>query len=108
MPHWGFRRDQRALPGQLLDAIARALEADFHPGDAGRLLALGRALGHLGRVTSEDPDFQAKAQDSRDALAAAVGSVLAEASEEAGDRPVDPELLATLTEALAAAFDQGR
>jgi len=34
--------------------------------------------------------------------------VLAEATEEAGDRPVDPELLATLTEALAAAFDQGR
>ena len=33
---------------------------------------------------------------------------LAEATEEAGDRPVDPELLATLTEALAAAFDQGR
>jgi hypothetical protein len=72
------------------------------------LLALGRGLGTLGRVTSEDPDFQVKAQDSRDALAAAVQAVLAEATEEAGDRPVDPELLATLTEALAAAFDQGR
>jgi hypothetical protein len=33
---------------------------------------------------------------------------VAEATEEAGDRPVDPELLATLTGALAAAFDQGR
>jgi tetratricopeptide (TPR) repeat protein len=72
------------------------------------LLALGRGLGTLGRVTSEDPDFQVKAQDSRDALAAAVQAVLAEATEEAGDRPVDPELLATLTGALAAAFDQGR
>ena len=108
MPHWGFRANQRDLPGQLLDAISRALDADFHPVDAGRLLALGRALGTLGRVTSEDPDFQVKAQDSRDALAAAVQAVLAEATEEAGDRPVDPELLATLTEALAAAFDQGR
>jgi hypothetical protein len=108
MPHWGFRGDQRALPGQLLDAIAQALDADFHPVDAGRLLALGRALGQLARVTSEDPDFQLKAQDSRDALAAAVESVLAEAREEAGGRPVDAELLATLTEALAAAFDQGR
>ena len=108
MPHWGFRANQRDLPSLLLDAIARALDAGFHPADAGRLLALGRALGQLGRVTSEDPDFQVKAQDSRDALAAAVQAVLAEATEEAGDRPVDPELLATLTEALAAAFDQGR
>jgi hypothetical protein len=108
MPHWGFRANQLDLPGQLLDAISQALDADFHPVDAGRLLALGRALGQLGRVTSEDPDFQVKSQDSRDALAAAVQAVLAEATEEAGDRPVDPELLATLTEALAAAFDQGR
>jgi hypothetical protein len=108
MPHWGFRANQRDLPGQLLDAISRALDAGFHPVDAGRLLALGRALGTLGRVTSEDPDFQVKSQDSRDALAAAVQAVLAEATEEAGDRPVDPELLATLTGALAAAFDQGR
>jgi hypothetical protein len=108
MPHWGFRANQRDLPGLLLDAIARALDADFHPVDAGRLLALGRALGQLGRVTSEDPDFQVKAQDSRDALAAGVQAVLAEATEEAGGRPVDPELLATLTEALSAAFDQGR
>jgi hypothetical protein len=108
MPHWGFRANHRDLPAQLLDAISRALYGEFHPVDAGRLLALGRALGQLGRVTSEDPDFQVKAQDSRDALAAAVQSVLTEAIEEAGDRPVDPELLATLTEALAAAFDQGR
>ena len=108
MPHWGFRVNQQNLPGQLLDAIARALEARFHPADAGRLLALGRALGQLGRVTSQDPDFQVRAQDSRDALAAAVQAVLTEATEEAGDRPVDAELLATLAEALAAAFDQGR
>jgi hypothetical protein len=73
-----------------------------------RLLALGRSLGQLGRVTSGDPDFQAKAQDSRDTLASRVESVLAEASREAGDGPVDADLLATLTEALAAAFDQGR
>ena len=111
MPHWGFRRQQRArreLPDQLLYAIAKALEADFHPRDAGRLLALARALGLLGRVTSEDLDFQARAQDSRDALADRVASVLAEATEEAGDHPLYPELLVTLTEALAAAFDQGR
>lgn len=108
MPHWGFRHGQRGLPSLLLTAISRALDAPFHPADAGRLLALGRALGHLGRVTADDPDFQVEAQGSRDALAAAVQSVLAEATDEAGDRPVDPELLATLTEALAAAFDQGR
>jgi hypothetical protein len=108
MPHWGFRANQRDLPSQLLDAISRALDAEFHPVDAGRLLALGRALGQLGRVTSEDPDFQVKAQDSREALAAAVQAVLTEATEDAGSRPVDPELLATLTETLAAAFDQGR
>jgi hypothetical protein len=108
MPHWGFRREQQDLPSQLLYAIERALEERFHPADAGRLLALGRALGQLGRVTSEDPDFQAKAQASRDTLAGLVGSVLAEAMQEAGDRPVDAELLATLTEAVAAAFDQDR
>jgi hypothetical protein len=34
--------------------------------------------------------------------------VLAEATEEAGERPVDAELLAVLTEALAAGFDKGR
>jgi hypothetical protein len=33
--------------------------------------------------------------------------VLSEATDEAGDRRVDPELLATLAEALAAAFHQG-
>jgi hypothetical protein len=108
MPHWGFRRSQRDLLDQLLYAIAGALDADFHPRDAGRLLALGRALGRLGRVTSGDPEFQAKAQDTRDALASRVESVLAEASREAGEGPVDADLLATLTEALAAAFDQGR
>jgi hypothetical protein len=108
MPHWGFRREQEDLPSQLLYAIERALEERFHPADASRLLALGRALGQLGRVTSEDPDFQAKAQSSRDTLAGLVGSVLAEAIQEAGDRPVDAELLATLTEAVAAAFDQDR
>ena len=108
MPHWGFRRSQRDLPDQLLYAIAGALDGDFHPRDAGRLRALGRALGQLGRVTSGDPDFQAKAQDSRDTLASRVESVLAEASREAGEGPVDADLLATLTEALAAAFDQGR
>ena len=101
MPHWGFRMNRRDLPDQLLYAIAHALEADFHPPDAGRLLALGRA-------TAGDADFQAKAQDTRDALADRVGSVLAEASEEAGERPVDAELLAILTAALAAGFDQGR
>jgi hypothetical protein len=108
MPHWGFRREQRDLPSQLLYAIERALQERFHPADAGRLLALGRALGQLGHLTSQDPDFQAKAQASRDTLAGLVGSVLAEAVQEAGDRPVDPELLAILTEALAAAFDQDR
>ena len=111
MPHWGFRRQQRARRGladQLLHAIAKALEADFHPRDASRLLALGRALGLLGRITSEDVEFQARAQDSRDALADRVASVLAEATGEAGDHPLDPELLLTLTEALAAGFDQPR
>ena len=77
MPHWGFRANQRDLPGQLLDQHLAGPDGDFHPVDAGRLLALGRALGQLGRITSEDPDFQVKAQDSRDALAAAVQAVLA-------------------------------
>jgi hypothetical protein len=102
MPHWGL---QRALPDRLLYAVARALDASFHPGDADRLLLLGRALGQLARLGFDDPEFLTRVQDSRDALANRVGDVLREAAAEAGDDPVDPELLLTLTEAVAAAFD---
>jgi hypothetical protein len=42
MPHWGLQLD---LPDRLHTAIAKALDADFHPDDADQLLALGRALG---------------------------------------------------------------
>jgi hypothetical protein len=102
MPHWGLRID---LPNRLLFAIAGALDDDFHAGDAGRLLALGRALGLLGRLAFDEPDFLLQVQASRETLANRVGDVLAEALREAGDDPADPELLLALTEALAAAHD---
>jgi hypothetical protein len=38
MPHWGLQMD---VPDRLRAAIARALDGDFHPGDADQLLALG-------------------------------------------------------------------
>jgi hypothetical protein len=104
MPHWGLKMD---LPDQLLSAISAALEKDFHPGDADRLLALGRALGLLGRIGFDEPDFLAAVQAGRDTLASRVESVLGEARREAGDDPVDPKLLLALTEALAATFDPG-
>ena len=104
MPHWGLKMD---LPDQLLAAISAALEKDFHPGDADRLLALGRALGLLGRIGFDEPHFLTAVQASRDTLASRVESLLGEARREAGDDPVDPELLLALTEALAAAFDPG-
>jgi hypothetical protein len=102
MPHWGLTRD---LPDRLLYSAAGALDAPFHPGDADRLLALGRSLGLLARLGFDDPDFLTRVQSSRDALANRVGDVLREAASEAGDDPVDPDLLLTLTKALAAAFD---
>jgi hypothetical protein len=103
MPHWGLQMD---VPDRLRAAIARALDGDFHPGDADQLLALGRALGLLARLGFDDPDFLGRVQSSRDALALRVGDVLREAASEArDDEAVDPEVLLTLTEALAAAFD---
>ena len=42
MPHWGLQLD---LPDRPHTAIAKALDADFHPDDADQLLAPGRALG---------------------------------------------------------------
>jgi hypothetical protein len=104
MPHWGLKM---GLPDQLLVAISAALEDDFHPGDADRLLALGRALGLLGRLGFDEPEFLGAVQASRDVLASRVEAVLAEARQEAGDDPVDPRLLLALTEALAATFDPG-
>jgi hypothetical protein len=95
------------LPDQLLVAISAALEDSFHPGDADKLLALGRALGLLGRLGFDEPDFLGAVQASRDVLASRVEAVLAEARQEAGEDPVDPQLLLTLTEALAATFDPG-
>jgi tetratricopeptide (TPR) repeat protein len=55
----------------------------------------------------DEPDFLGAVQASRDVLASQVEEVLAEARQEAGDDPVDPQLLLTLTEALAATFDPG-
>jgi hypothetical protein len=104
MPHWGLKMD---LPDQLLVAISAALEDDFHPADADRLVALGRALGLLGRLGFDEPEFLGAVQASRDVLASRVEAALAEARQEAGDDPVDPKLLLALTEALAATFDPG-
>jgi AcrR family transcriptional regulator len=95
------------LPDQLLVAISAALEDNLHPGDADRLVALGRALGLLGRLGFDEPEFLCAVQASRDVLASRVEAVLAEARQEAGDDPVDPRLLLALTEALAATFDPG-
>ena len=102
MPHWGLKMD---VPNRLLFAVAGALDDDFHAGDAGRLLAIGRALGLLGRLAFDEPDFLLRVQASQEALTNRVGDVLAEALREAGDDPADPELLLTLAEALAAAHD---
>ena len=85
MPHWGLKMN---LPEQLLAAISAALEDDFHPGDT------------TGCWPSAGPS-------ACSVLASRVEAVLAEARQEAGDDPVDPKLLLTLTEALAATFDPG-
>jgi hypothetical protein len=101
---WSTRRLLEILAAdQLLVAISAALEDDFHPGDADRLVALGL----LGRLGFDEPEFLGAVQASRDVLASRVEAALAEARQEAGDDPVDPKLLLALTEALAATFDPG-
>ena len=102
MPHWGLQMDG---PNKLLNAVATTLRGAFHAGDADRLLALGRTLGLLRRLAFDEPEFLLRLQDSQHALENAVGQVLADAQSDAGDEQVDPEVLLTLTQALAAAVD---
>jgi hypothetical protein len=102
MPHWGLQMDG---PNKLLNAVATALRGAFHAGDADRLLAIGRTLGLLRRLAFDEPEFLLRLQESQHALENAVGQVLADAQSDAGDELVDPEVLLTLTKALAAAFD---
>ena len=104
MPHWGLQMDG---PNKLLNAVATALRGEFHAGDADRLLALGRTLGLLRRLAFDEPEFLLRLQDSQHALENAVGQVLVDAQSDAGDDQVEPEVLLTVTEALAAAFDPG-
>ena len=102
MPHWGLQMDG---PNKLLNAVATALRGKFYAGDADRLLAIGRTLGLLRRLAFDEPEFLLRLQDSQHALENAVGQVLADAQSDAGDDQVDPEVLLTLTQALAAAVD---
>jgi hypothetical protein len=107
MPHWD-------LDGMVLDRLqlelARAVapEQEFHPQDAGRLVAIGRAIGNLARLAWDDPDFQVRLNETRLQFTNQVTGVLMEANEEAGQEPVDPELVAALTEALALASGDPR
>ena len=93
---------------QLELANAVAPQRDFHPQDTDRLVAIGRAIGNLARLAWDDPDFQVRLNDTRMQLANQIGGVLTEAYEEAGEEQVDPELVVTLTEALAAASGDPR
>jgi hypothetical protein len=102
MPHWGLQMDG---PNKLLNAVATALRGAFDAGDADRLLAIGRTLGLLRRLAFDEPEFLLRLQDSQHALENAVGQVLADAQSDAGDELIDPEVLLTLTQALAAAVD---
>jgi hypothetical protein len=105
MPHWGLAG---SLLNELLSDLDRGLQAEFHARDARRLVMFGRALGHLSRVGWDDPQFQVSLQGSRDTLASQVKYVRDEAARAAGDKPPAPELLLSLTEALAAAFADPR
>ena len=83
MPHWD-------LDGMVLDRLqlelARAVapEQEFHPQDAGRLVAIGRAIGNLARLAWDDPDFQVRLNETRLQFTNQVTGVLMEANEEAG------------------------
>jgi hypothetical protein len=108
MPHWD-------LDGGMLDRLqlelARAVdpERDFHPQDARRLVAIGRAIGNLARLAWDDPEYQVRLNETRMQFTSQVTAVLLEARGEAGEeRLVDPELLAALTEALILAAGDPR
>jgi hypothetical protein len=64
-------------------------------------VAPGRALGLLGRLGFDEPDFLGAVQASRVEAGAGRGPPGGRR------RPVDPELPLALTEALAATFDPG-
>ena len=70
--------------------------------------ALGRAIGNLARLTWDDPEFQVRLNETRMQFTNQVTGVLMEAYGESGDGPVDPELVAALTEALALAAADSR
>jgi hypothetical protein len=107
MPHWD-------LDGMVLNRLqleldrAVAPERDFHPQDAGRLVAIGRAIGNLSRLAWDDPEFQVRLNETRMQFTNQVTGVLMEAYGEAGQDLVDPELVAALTEALASAAGDPR
>ena len=108
MPHWD-------MDAGMLDRIqleldrAVAPEQEFHPQDARRLVAIGRAIGNLARLAWDDPEFQVRLNETRMRFTSQVTGVLLESRGEAGqERPVDPELLATLTEALVLAAGDPR
>jgi len=65
--------------------------------------AIGRAIGTLAHLALDDPDFQVRLNETRMQFANQIAGVLTEAYEEAGDEPINTELVITLTEALAAA-----
>jgi hypothetical protein len=107
MPHWD-------LDGMVLNRLqleldrAVAPERDFHPQDAGRLVAIGRAIGNLSRLAWDDPEFQMRLNETRMQFTNQVTGVFMEARGEAGEELVDPELIAALTEALALASGDPR
>ena len=102
---------ERLLDGMLLNRLqlelarAVALEQDFHPQDADRLVAIGRGIGNLARLAWDDPEFQGRLNETRVQFANQISGVLREAYGEAGEELVDTELVVALTEALAAAHD---
>jgi hypothetical protein len=76
--------------------------------DVDRLVTIGRAIGNLGRLAWDDPDFQVRLNDTRMAFTNQVAGVLAEVYAESDEELVDPELIAALTEALALASGDPR
>jgi hypothetical protein len=107
MPHWNLGRNVLdSMAYELAKAVAP--ERSYRPQDAQRLVAIGRAIANLARLTWDEPEFQTGLNDTRLQLANQVTAVFAEADRESGAEPVDPELLAALTDALALAFGDPR
>jgi hypothetical protein len=98
MPHWAI---EAALLDRLRHQLDRAMSSDDGVTDAEALKLVGRTIALLAALDTENLEYQARVQQTRQNLDNAVVGALRRLQEY--DRPADPAVVLALTEALALA-----